>query len=80
LRFDEDNGAPGCPGCHRRMTNDHELHRDFCLRYLGADRYERLRLLSISRAKADIDLTILYLKQKTNESTTVHAGREDQGV
>lgn len=80
MRFDLDNGIPGCAGCHRLLTNDHEAHRDLASTYLGADRYERLRLLSISRAKADIDLTLIYLTQKTNESTTVHAGREDQGV
>jgi len=67
LRFDLDNGAPGCPGCHRRLTNDHESHRDFCIRYLGPMRYERLRLLSISRAKMDIDMVLLYLKAKTDE-------------
>jgi 5-methylcytosine-specific restriction endonuclease McrA len=71
LRFELDNGAPGCAGCHRRLTNDHELHRNFCLQYLGAEAYERLRLRSISRAKLDIDLTILYLQRKTNESTPV---------
>ena len=70
LRFDLDNGAPGCPGCHRRLTNDHEAHRDFCIRYIGAMRYERLRLLSISRAKLDVDLVILYLKEKTSESNS----------
>jgi len=68
LRFDLDNGAPGCPGCHRRLTNDHESHRDFCIRYLGSMRYERLRLMSISRSKMDIDLVMLYLKAKTDES------------
>lgn len=67
LRFEETNGAPGCSGCHRRLTNDHELHRDFCIRYLGPEEYERLRLLSISRAKMDIDLVMIYLKRKTDE-------------
>jgi hypothetical protein len=67
LRFDLKNGAPGCPGCHRRLTNDHEAHRDFCIRYLGADEYELLRLRSISRAKLDIDLTIMCLKRETDE-------------
>jgi hypothetical protein len=68
MRFELDNGAPGCAGCHRRMTNDHELHRQFCIRYLGEERYERLRLMSISRSKIDIDLIILYLQRLTNAS------------
>lgn len=70
LRFDLDNGAPGCPGCHRRLTNDHEAHRDFCIRYLGKDRYEQLRLRSISRAKIDIDLTLAFLRRVTDGAST----------
>jgi hypothetical protein len=66
LRFDLSNGAPGCPGCHRRLTNDHEAHRDFCIRYLGEERYEKLRLRSISRAKMDIDLVLIYLRRVTD--------------
>lgn len=77
MRFELDNGAPGCAGCHRKMTNDHEYHRQFCIRYLGEDVYERLRLQSLSKGKIDVDLVILYLQRKTNESTPVHARRED---
>jgi len=69
MRFELDNGAPGCPGCHNRLTNDHEAHRNFCIRYLGRDGYERLRLMSLSRAKVDVDLVILYLKQLTNANS-----------
>ncbi len=74
LRFLLDNGAPGCPGCHNRLTNDHEAHRDFCIRYLGADRYEKLRIASISRGKCDVDLTILYLRGLT-DGQQQHAGQ-----
>jgi 5-methylcytosine-specific restriction endonuclease McrA len=72
VRFDLDNGAPGCPGCHRRLTNDHEAHRNFCIRYLGSERYEALRMRSISRAKMDIDLVLLYLKRMTDEGIPRH--------
>lgn len=67
LRFDISNGAPGCSGCHIRLTNDHEAHRDFSIQFLGAAEYERLRLRSISRCKMDIDLEILNLKRLTAE-------------
>lgn len=80
MRFDLDNGIPGCSGCHRLLTNDHEAHKNLAISYLGEPVYERLRLLSISRAKADIDLTIIYLKRKTDEGTTVQTGRESNGV
>jgi len=63
LRHDPDNGAPGDPGCHLRLTNDHEAHRDFCIRFLGPEQYERLRLRSISRAKGNVDLAIIELTQ-----------------
>lgn len=61
MRFDRDNGAPGCAACHMRLTNDHEQHRAFCIRYLGAELYERLRLRSRSRAKTDVTLAIIDL-------------------
>jgi hypothetical protein len=54
LRFDPENGAPGCPGCHTRLTNDHEAHRAFCIRYLGPERYEALRLRSLCKSKVDV--------------------------
>ena len=67
IRFDLDNGAPGCPGCHRRLTNDHEKHRDFCIRFLGAETYEQLRLRSICRTKMDLSAVLLFLRRMTEE-------------
>lgn len=75
MRFELSNGAPGCSGCHRRLTNDHEQHRDFCIRYIGAAEYERLRLMSISRGKMDIDAVLLFLRQKTDEGLPTQPGR-----
>jgi hypothetical protein len=63
MRFDLDNGAPGCAGCHMRLTNDHEAHRTFCIQYLGAERYEALRLRSLCKAKVDVTLVIVALRQ-----------------
>lgn len=76
MRFELSNGAPGCPGCHRRLTNDHEQHRDFCIRYVGGDEYERLRLMSISRVKMDIDMVLIYLRQVTDEGSATQPGRD----
>lgn len=67
LRFDLENGLPGCAGCHMRMTNNHELHRDHCIRLMGAEKYEALRLRSISTEKMDIDAVIEELKRLTDE-------------
>jgi len=66
IRFDLDNGAPGCPGCHIRLTNDHEAHRDFCIRFLGAEKYEQLRLRSLCKTKMDIDLVLMHLQRETD--------------
>src|SRR5882672_5175346 len=63
LRHDPENGAPGCPGCHIELTNDHEKHRNFCIRFLGPARYERLRLRSLSVNKVDVRLSILELTE-----------------
>jgi len=63
LRFELDNGAPGCVPCHRRIDSDHEAKRDWAIRYLGAERYEELRVRSQARSKMDLALTILYLER-----------------
>jgi hypothetical protein len=68
IQFELDNGIPGCAGCHRYLTNDHEEHRDFCIGFLGEQRYEALRMRSLSRGKADIDLVILYLRAETDRA------------
>jgi hypothetical protein len=62
LRFELDNGAPGCRACHRRVDSDHHAKVEFWTRYIGAERYERLRLRAMSRAKTDLTLTIMSLE------------------
>lgn len=78
LKFALENGAPGCAGCHHRLTNDHERHRDFCIRYLGMDRYEQLRLRSLSKEKADLDAILDVLEEEHARSPDVPE-REDAG-
>lgn len=68
LRFDLDNGIPGCAGCHIYLTNEHEAHRDFCIGYLGERRYEDLRMRSLLKAKCDVDLVIVQLRNETGGS------------
>ena len=65
LKYDLENGAPGCPGCHRRLTNDHERHRNFCIQFLGAEKYEKLRLRSLSKERVDIDKVLEELERRT---------------
>ena len=68
LKYDPDNGAPGCPGCHIRLTNDHERHRNFCIQFLGGlEQYDKLRMKSLSKEKVDIDSAIERLERLTND-------------
>lgn len=68
-RFELMNGAPLCRPCHRRVDSDHEAKLEFALRYLGRERYEALRLMVIARGTCDMDLTILFLRQKLEAAT-----------
>lgn len=62
VRLDLDNGVPGCRTCHSRFDSDHEFKRAFAERYLGAAKYEQLRLRAQTRGKVDWGLAVLYLR------------------
>lgn len=62
VRLDLENGVPGCRTCHTRFDSDHEFKRAFAERYLGAERYEMLRLRAQTRGKVDMGLELLGLK------------------
>lgn len=61
VRLDPDNGVPLCRTCHGHFDTDHELKVAFALRYLGAEKYEALRLRSIGRGKTDMRLALMLL-------------------
>lgn len=63
VRFDKDNGLPCCRPCHQRIDSDHEAKLELAMRCLGAGKYRELQLRAVGRGKADLDLTILYLRQ-----------------
>ena len=62
VRLDLENGVPGCRPCHVRFDSDHEFKRAFAERYLGAARYELLRLRAQTRGKTDMGLAVLALR------------------
>lgn len=65
MRFEVDNGEPLCFQCHRGphgIDSDHEEKLRFCVQILGEERYEALRLRSISRAKTDVRLEIMSME------------------
>jgi hypothetical protein len=41
---------------------DHHAKEQFFTAYMGPDRYERLRLLALTRSKMDLGLTLLLLE------------------
>lgn len=61
LRWDLDNGIPGCPGCHHYLGHDYEAHRRLAIRYVGAPTYARLELMKDGRGKADMLVVLMYL-------------------
>lgn len=65
VRFDLDNGIPLCRVCHRSVDSNHEAKTSLWTRYIGAERYEKLRLRAISRGKVEMSLVILLLEQET---------------
>lgn len=65
MRFDPDNGAPGCRPCHLLIDCDHEAKLEFCVAFCGPAQYERLRLRSIARGKTDLGMAILELERLT---------------
>jgi hypothetical protein len=62
LCLEPDNGAPLCRPCHRRVDCDHHAKEQFFTAYMGPDKYERLRLLAMTRSKMDLGLSILALE------------------
>jgi len=62
LALELDNGAPLCRPCHRAIDSDHLAKERFFVAYMGPDRYERLRLLALTRSKMDLGLSLLSLE------------------
>ena len=66
-RWHEDNAAGLCPGCHRYIDNNHDEKREFFVKLLGEDRYEYVRIQSLTPQKVDRELWKLYLDLKVKE-------------
>lgn len=64
VRYDEDNAAGLCAGCHFYFTAHPNDHRDFFLERLGEAKYNALMLRANNVHKVDLVAIELYLKQK----------------
>lgn len=74
LRFDLENGIPGCRACHRRIDSDHLAKEELAIRVLGDERYRLLELRAQTVHKQDMALVILQL-----EATHAALVKESEG-
>ena len=67
VRFDPDNAAGLCPGCHR-FLDDNALDKvRFFMLLLGQERFDLLECRAGQIYKPDIEAITLYLKHKIRE-------------
>jgi len=63
-RFEEDNCACICVGCHWFLGDFPKINADFFLKRIGSERIEQLQNLARSNNKPDLDLIKQLLKEK----------------
>ncbi len=67
-RWDEDNAAGLCGGCHRVIDRDLEAKEEFIDRLIGQERYALLKARARTPAKyLDEELVKIYFKTKIKE-------------
>lgn len=66
-RWDEDNAAGLCPGCHRYIDREHDEKARFFTELVGEVKYDELMLRANKVHKVDYAAVEIYLKQKLTE-------------
>ena len=64
VRFDPDNVIAACFGCHRKFTENPEIHREFFMERLGEANYNILMLRANKFKKPDYFLINMWLTQE----------------
>ena len=67
VRWDEDNGAGLCGGCHMYLTAHPTEHVQWFMNHLGKEKIDLLMSRNRIRDKPDISAITLYLKAKIQE-------------
>ncbi len=64
LRWDEDNAAGLCPGCHMFIDDEAPAKVEFFKELLGETKF---LLLEVDQGKPDVEMLILYYKKQIEE-------------
>ena len=67
VRFDEDNAAGICAGCHMYLTSNPHEHTEWFKNYLGEDKFDMLLKRAQTPQKLDVNAIYLYLKERLKE-------------
>ena len=66
-RFDPENAAALCYGCHRYFTANPQEHAEWFLKRLGQTKYDSLRVRAKTPTKVDESLILMGLKAMRQE-------------
>lgn len=63
-RWDEDDAAGLCGGCHMHLEQHPLIHTQWFKEYLGQEAFEYLAARALKPAKPDLNLIAIYLQEK----------------
>lgn len=69
VRFNPDNAAAICYGCHRYLGSNPTEHNEFFLKRLGQEKYDQMNRLARIPMKVDEDLICIGLKKLIEDLT-----------
>jgi len=67
VRWNEDNSAGLCPGCHLYLDDESHGKEAFFKQYLGETKFQMVNIAAQGVTKTDYFLTELYIRQKISE-------------
>ena len=67
VRWDPDNAAGLCGGCHMYLTAHPEEHRNWFMIRIGSEEFDLLMGRAFTPQKPDIEALTIYLKEKIKE-------------
>lgn len=81
VRYDEDNAACGCGGCHLYLSAHPKAEREFFLQLLGTLRFEALEIRAEMRhVKIDREAIRIYLLRRYFDLTGHEWNKEERKI